>query len=122
MLGKFGLDGIEYRKAIPNFSEFAEATVQIDNMSTERLVEGRNYNQCDQKCAEYWNNTAKDGKTDWTARDVAHWRAVNGYTWHECNDRVTCQLIPTEVYEYFGHLGGVSECGKANRQEGGFDE
>ena len=37
----------------------------------------------------------------------------------------TCDLIPTEVNDYFGHLGGVAECKKRDTGElsgGEFDE
>ena len=41
----------------------------------------------------------------------------------------TCQLVPTEINDYFGHLGGVGECNRAGRvgdtnkkQEVSFDE
>jgi len=119
ILAKYGLDGIEYTDAIPDFSECSESTVEIDEMSDNRDA---NFRQADQKCAEQWNKEARDGKTDWTARDVANWRRENGYSWHECNDRKTCQLIPTEINDYFGHFGGVGECKKANSQEDGFDE
>jgi Tfp pilus assembly protein PilP len=125
ILAKYGLDGIEYKDAIPDFSKCSESTVEIDNMSENRYSkDGKvgNFEQADQKCAEQWNKDGKDGKTDWTARDVANWRRENGYSWHECNDRKTCQLIPTEINDYFGHLGGIGECTKANAQEEGFDE
>lgn len=36
----------------------------------------------------------------------------NGYTWHERNDMVICDLVPTKINRFFGHLGGVSECKK----------
>ncbi|THF77540.1 HNH endonuclease [Cohnella fermenti] len=119
LLAKYGVEGIKYRDGIPDFSTCSESTVQIDNMSEKRDV---NFRQADEKCAEQWNSESKDGKNDWTARDIANWRRENGYSWHECNDRKTCQLIPTEINDYFGHFGGVGECKKANLQEEGFDE
>lgn len=121
ILAKYGLDGIEYNDAIPDFSECSESTVEIDDMSE---IRSKNFKQCDEKCAEQWNQEARDGRTDWTAREVKEWREENGYTWHERNDMKTCDLVPTEVNDYFGHLGGVSECKKrdANDDGGGFDE
>jgi NAD+--asparagine ADP-ribosyltransferase len=118
-LAKHGLDGIEYRNGIPDFSEVAEATVEIENMSDDR---DSNFKQCDQKCAEQWSEEGKDGKTDWTARDVRNWRRDNGYSWHERNDMKTCDLILPKINVYFGHLGGVAECKKAKSRGGGFDE
>jgi len=119
ILTKYGLDGIEYRNGTPDFSGCSESTIEIDNMTENRSI---NFEQADEKCAAQWNKEGRDGKTDWTARDVANWRRENGYSWHECNDRKTCQLVPTEINDYFGHFGGVGECKKANSQEEGFDE
>lgn len=120
ILEKYGLDGIIYKDGIPDFSDVSESTVEIDNMTENRA---ENFKQCDEKCAEQWNKEARDGKTDWTARDVAKWRKENGYTWHERNDMKTCDLIPTKINDYFGHLGGVSECKKRDSGDGGdFDE
>lgn len=123
ILADYGMDGVDYKNGIPDFSNCAEATVEIDNMSSDRKGKGGNFEQCNQKCAEQWNAEARDGKTDWTARDVADWYRDNHYSWHECNDRKTCQLVPTKVNDYFGHLGGVGECNIAEKkQEDLFDE
>lgn len=117
ILAKFGLDGIEYKNGVPDFSRCSECTVEIENMSPQRRGKGGNFEQCDAKCAEVWNQEKRDGRSDWTARDVEQWRMENKYTWHERNDRKTCDLVPTEINDYFGHLGGVSECMKALNSE-----
>lgn len=122
ILDKHEQDGVNYKDGIPDFSPFSESTVEIDNMTDRRLGKDGNFDQADQKCAEQWNNEGRDGKVDWTKEDVQQWREDNGYSWHECNDRKTCQLIPTEVNDYFGHLGGVAECKKANQEGSKFDE
>ena len=123
-LSKYEMDGIEYQDGIPDFSNCAEATVEIDTMTNNRNCGPEsNFAQADQKCADQWNLEKKDGRTDWTARDVANWRRENGYTWHECNDMKTCQLVPTEINDYFGHLGGVGEYNKITAaKEVAFDE
>lgn len=121
ILHEYGLDRILYENGIPDFSGVSESTVEID-MTEDRA---ENFRQCDEKCAEQWNQEARDGRTDWTARDVKEWRQENGYSWHERNDMNTCDLIPTKINDYFGHLGGVSECKKrdASDSEGDdFDE
>jgi|GEM_PF-1087722 len=123
ILDEYGLEGIEYTDGVPDFSGVSESTVEIDNMTENRdSPPGSNYEQCDEQCAEQWNLEGRDGKTDWSARDVADWRRENGYSWHERNDMKTCDLVPTKINAYFGHLGGVSECKKANSKDGGFDE
>ena len=124
ILDKYGLDGITYKDGIPDFSECSESTVEIDNMTDKRYGSDGNFAQCDEKCADQWNKEARDGKTDWTARDVRNWREENNYTWHERNDMKTCDLVPTKINDYFGHLGGVSEYKKLHSQDNGgeFDE
>jgi len=83
-----------------------------------------NFKKADEECAKRWNEEQKGGRTDWTARDVSQWRKENGYSWHERNDMKTCDLIPTKINAYFGHLGGVSECRKRDEVNygGDFDE
>lgn len=128
ILSQQNMDGIEYKNAIPDFSELSKCTVEIDNMTEMRRsykeVIG-NFEQCDKKCAELWNSSCQDGKNDWTARDVERWRETNGYSWHERNDMKTCDLILTKINDYFGHLGGVGECRRRDSQidfGGEFDE
>lgn len=118
ILGKYDKERIKYENGMPDFSEVAESTVKIDNMTENRAD---NFRQCDEKCAEQWNKEGRDGRTDWSARDVKEWRQENGYSWHERNDMKTCDLVPTKVNDYFGHLGGVSECKKCDSEIGGSD-
>lgn len=121
ILDDYGLDGISYRDAIPDFSKVSESTVKIDNMTA---VRGENFKQCDEQCAKQWNKEARDGKTDWEGRDVKNWRKDNDYSWHERNDMKMCDLVPTKINSDFGHLGGVSECIKRDISTNGgdFDE
>ena len=97
-LREAGTDGIEYEDCIPDFSEVSKGDVKIDSMSEDR---NKNFRQADQKLAD---------EKGCSPREVAEWREQNGYTWHECNDKQTCQKIPSSVNKTFGHLGGVSEC------------
>ena len=126
-LSEYGLDGIEYEDAVPNFDGCAEETVEID-MTENRysnVSEGivGNFEKADTECAKKWNAEGKDGKTDWTARDVADYRRDYNMTWHECIDRKTCQMLSRDIHDYFGHSGGVCECKKIIGQSfgGGFD-
>lgn len=126
-LDRYGLEGIEYRNGVPDFSKCSEATVQIDDMRGNDVPRTRNYEQCDTACAEQWNKAERDGRTDWTARDVQRWRD-NGtdikYTWHERNDMTTCDMVPTEINRYFSHLGGCAECDRRDAidKESAFDD
>lgn len=125
-----GLEGINYRDGIPDFNPISEAKVTIQGMSQHRLSQiGENgerivgnYEKADIECAKAWNLEQRDGKEDWTNKDVKKWRAANGYTWHEDNDMKTCCLVPTEVHDVCRHLGGVSEIKNILNQIGGFDD
>ena len=121
ILGEYGLDGVTYKDGTPDFSKASESTVKIDNMTENRA---ENFKKCDESCYKQWNKEEHNGKTDWTARDVAQWRRECGYSWHERNDMKTCDLIQSKINDYFGHLGGVSECKKrdAINNGGDFDE
>ena len=124
-LKKYGVDGIEYFDGEPDFSKISISTVEIDNMSSERLGPGGNYEQAFNKIAEKWNSEAKFGRTDWTSRMVDEWRRDNEYTPHERSDRKTVDLIPRAPHEECKHFGGVAECKRAEAAEnigGRFDE
>ena len=117
-LAEKGMDGIEYKYAEPDFSECAEATVEIDNMTENRGPyddkdgnrQQGNFWQAEAKCAEQWNTDQREGKTDWSAKDVRDWRRANKYSWHERCDTRTMDLVPQEIHGYFTHSGGCWEC------------
>lgn len=109
-LKRYGLDGVEYRDAVPAFEPCSEAVVKIENMGVERLGLGGNYEQARLKLAEQWNESGRDGRTDWTSRDVKTWCEKNNLTIHECPDRKTCMFVDRDIHEVFRHSGGVSEC------------
>lgn len=123
-LAQYGMDGVEYKDAEPDFSQCCEAEVKIDNMTENRE---KNFAQADAECAKMWNESGREGKNDWTAADVRDWRRENQYSWHECCDTTTMQLVDRDIHETFRHSGGVAEC-KArdaadnNGDGGGFDE
>lgn len=131
-LSEKDMDGIEYEYAEPDFSECAEATVEIDNMTEHRDdyydAEGNytsgNFSQADAKCADQWNESQRDGRTDWKAEDVREWRRENSYSWHERCDTRTMDLVSYDIHSYFGHYGGCAECRVRDAADigGGFDE
>ena len=108
-LAKYGINGIEYNNAVPDFSVCCEETVELDEMTDVRAV---NFMKADSLLAEKWNKLLKDGKDNWTAEDVKKYRAQKRLTIHECPDRITCQYVPTDIHQLFGHSGGVCECKK----------
>ena len=105
-LRAYGLDGIIYRDGFPDFKPCAEAIVEIDNMTSYRAG---NFSQACEKLAERWNEENRDGKSDWTAREVRDWQKANGLTIHECEDRKTCVFVDKDIHCAFLHCGGVTE-------------
>ena len=117
-----GLESIRYdANCEPDFSPVSEGTVQIENMTERRLGEGGNYEQAFQKLSEQWNNALKDGKSDWTARDVARWAYDNKLSPHERMDRKTVDFVPRIINLECKHVGGCSECRLRDMVGGVFD-
>ncbi|XDZ50301.1 HNH endonuclease [Neisseriaceae bacterium CLB008] len=105
ILDKYDIETIVFKDGYPDFSTVMESEVKIDDFTTDRRI---NFNQADTKQAEQWNAEGKDGKTDWSPGDVSQWRKDNNYTWHECEDCETMQLVPAEVHNNIPHSGGIS--------------
>lgn len=120
-LKKYGLNGIEYKNGIPDFSKVADTTVKIDNMTSKRLGPGNNYNQADVAAAKKWSEEKRDDRSDWSAREVEAWRTGNNMSWHERSDMKTMDLVPSNIHTNCSHSGGVSECAKRDKQEVTFD-
>ncbi len=112
VLAEYGLDGIEYKNGVPDFSKCAVETVKIDNMTS---IREKNFDQFYKICAEKWNAQNKNVKP----RDVKEFIKENGLTIHECSDMKTCQLVPTRIHETFRHAGGVMECKKRDGENMG---
>ena len=108
---------ISYHNAIPDFSGYAKAQINILNMTNNRDL---NFKQADELLAELWSKTKFNGRT-WTPRDVANYRADNGFTWHEMNNLKTMQLVPSDINGTWGHLGGVGEYNIFTELTGGTD-
>ena len=106
MLSNYGIDGIEYNNAFPDFSRCSEDSVEIEMTD----IRYKNFARVDTALAEKWSQEKKNGKSDWKARDVYNYRKENDLTIHECQDMKTCQLVPKPIHEFFTHYGGVCEC------------
>ncbi|VEJ08715.1 HNH endonuclease [Actinobacillus delphinicola] len=104
ILDKHGMDSVPFKDGYPDLSQVAKESIQIDDFGIAR---DENFDQADEKTAKKWDEEKKDGKT-WTADDVAKWRKENNYTWHECEDCCTLQLVPTEIHNNIPHSGGIS--------------
>ncbi len=101
-LDEAGVEGVEYKNGMPDFSPFSKGEIKLKNMTNDRKS---NFSTADEKLAEKWSTV--DHK--WTAEDIADWREDNKFTWHELNDLETIQLVPSKINSVFKHLGGVGE-------------
>lgn len=126
-LAEYGLDGIEYKDGLPDFSKCSEASVQIDGMSSKRPL---NFSKADIKTAEMWNEIKKDGRNDWTDKAVEKYRQEKHLIWHENADKKTMHLVSGDIHPdgegrgIFTHSGGVAECIAQEKMYSGgmFDE
>lgn len=120
-LKKYNIDGVEYYDGNPNFKPCSESTVEISDMTSDRSC---NFRQADIKCSEKWNEELREGRNDWSSREVKNWRNENHYSWHECRDMKTMNLVPRSIHDQCKHYGGVAECKRREVDKsfgGGFD-
>lgn len=112
VLQRYNLNGISYINGMPNFEVCSECTLCDNNMSIFRY---KNKNRCDTLCAIFWNKINYNGKSDWAKKDIANYRKKENLSWHERNDRITYDLVPTKINSFFLHLGGIAECKRAKK-------
>ena len=123
ILDEAGVEGIQYQRAVPDFSPVSKAQVEIPNMQASRT---KNFAQADQALAKKLNESEElargfgmePGKV--TIKNIENYRKQNKLTWHELNDTKNMQLVPTEINATFGHLGGVGEINAGAYLPGGF--
>lgn len=119
-LNEAGIKGIEYKNGVPDFSPVAKAQIEVDYMLGGKgpkgnVARGYNFEQANERLADKFNKLPELAHQfgmesgEITARDIEKYRVRNKLTWHELNDGVTMQLVPTEINAKFGHLGGVGE-------------
>ncbi len=118
ILNDAGIDGIEYKNAVPDFSPVSKLELEGIDMSNGRLGANGTYNKANNQFASMLNESPelakkfgispKNGKT-FTASDVKSYMKNKELTWHELNDLTTVQMVPTKINSAFGHLGGISE-------------
>ena len=89
-------NGVEYVKGSPDFNGSVKATVEIPNFTGNRPV---NFAQADELWARQQGCSPRDAKI---------LRTQNRWTWHECADCKTMQLVPSEVHANIDHSGGIS--------------
>ena len=106
ILTEYGIKCIKYISGEPNFRKTEKDEIIIADFSSDR---SRNFDKADVNITSKWNAEAKGARENgWTPEDVEKWRTENQYTWHECRDCATMQLVPSEVHNNFPHRGGIS--------------
>ncbi|MEY9095213.1 hypothetical protein ABH899_003824 [Paenibacillus sp. RC84] len=131
ILNEAGINGIEYKNGVPDFSPVAKAQLEIDYMLGGKGTKGNaardyNFKQANERLADQLNNSSELAHQfgmesgGITAKDIEKYRVQNKLTWHELNDGATMQLVPTEINAQFGHLGGVGEINAGAFEPGGF--
>lgn len=118
ILDDAGIDGIEYKNAVPDFSPVSKIELDGIDMTSGRTGTRGTYSQANNKFAQMLNDSPdlandfgikpKNGTT-FTGTDVKKYMKDNKLTWHELNDLTTVQMVPTKINSTFGHLGGISE-------------
>ena len=121
-LAEYGQDSIKYENGVVDFSSVSETTVKID-MTDDISI---NFRNADKACSKKWNETLREGRSDWTASDIKNWRNENNFTWHERSDMKRCDLVSKDIHtsEVFSHYGGRAEVRAKNKVDLGgiFDE
>ena len=120
ILDQAGINGIQYKNGVPDFSPVSKAEVEINYMLGGKGVNGTkarnlNFEQANIELAKQLNKSpelaSKFGMVagNIKAYDIEKYRIKNNLTWHELNDTKIMQLVPTKINSTFGHLGGVGE-------------
>ncbi|URZ02830.1 HNH endonuclease [Clostridium felsineum] len=126
-----GIDGIEYRNGVPDFTPVSKANIEIEHMVGGKLkmgtkARGINFVQADKKLAEKLNNSPELARKfgmepgEISVKDIRNFRKKNKYTWHELNDCKTIQFVPSKINNAFGHVGGVGEINAGAFEPQGF--
>ncbi len=100
ILNKYGIDGIQYKNGEPDFSRISEGRVEIKNFSE---IRSDNFDKADIELAK---------QRGCSPGEIRKWRKENGYTWHECRNMKTLQLVPGSIHNNMSHSGGISEAKK----------
>ncbi len=100
ILKEYVITGIMFKDGEPDFSEIIKGEVCIDSFSERR---SDNFDKADISLSMHNNCTPEE---------IRQWRKNNGYTWHECRDMKTMQLVPSVVHNNLPHSGGIAQVKK----------
>lgn len=107
LMKKYNFDGIEYSNNEPDFEPFEDAFLghaEIDNFSADRDGPNGTYAQARKAIVE---RLSQESGVSWTESQVQDYMNDHGLTFHECSDRRTVRVIPTEINAAFKHTGGI---------------
>ena len=110
-LSNYKIDGIEYRKGVPDFSPVSKLTVKIDHMTHDK----------DENYKSFGNKCLKEGIFT-SSNELRRFKKDNNLIFHECSDMKTCQLVPRLIHEKFTHTGGRYECRLRDNGGSKYDE
>lgn len=96
VMDRFGIDGISFKDGEPDFSEISKGEIKLDAPESDR---GMVFNEADEKLAS---------EKGCSPEEVRQWRKEHGYTWHEKQDGLTVQKVPSIVHGNVSHMGGHS--------------
>ena len=99
VLKKYGLDGIEYKNKIPDFSNCTIVTAKIDKMTPFRSINRNNF----------YKALVESGKFE-NIDQIREFKQKYKLAFHECSDRHTCQFVDERIHSTFKHSGGRMEC------------
>jgi len=126
MLDKYGMDKVEYTNREPDFLPFEKPVDKMDFESflKDKYDEIRTINEgCEGHITVDRMGIKREGKDgtfyhaneaiagqlgpNISRKDVADYMASRNLTWHECGDRKTIRMVPSEINQAFGHSGGI---------------
>lgn len=102
ILNKYDINNISFKDGNPDFDKISKGNIEIEGFSESRTD---NFDKADMVFSKQKNISPEE---------IEKWRKENGYTWHECRDMKTMQLVPSEIHNNIPHSGGISEIKKMN--------
>lgn len=123
MKEKYGIDYVTYLHKEPDFSPFEQTfdkeqlesflsqkygkAVRVDEIPEGHItVEQMGTNRTDSygEAYDYCLDVLAGGVTK---KDLQEFMSKKDLTWHECGDRKTIRLVPSEINQVFAHTGGI---------------
>ncbi len=112
-LAQFGVDGIEYKNGLPDFSPVSNYECKLDE-SEYFESDSKQFESCSEALLEDYES----GKFPWMKEfynfdedqlyELECGKAPYGYKWHHATTPGVLQLVPTSIHEACRHMGGRS--------------